>query len=154
MKVSIYFAAPLFTHAERMWNKKLADAMLSKCESLKIILPQEETKIAINENEINYTKLFKICLEGIDLSDIVLAILDGADSDSGTCFECGYAFAKGKNLIGVRTDLRAGEVQGLNAMLAQSTQVIEYSSVHDREEDIDILAEIIIDKIKNIKIII
>lgn len=44
--------------------------------------------------------------EGIDRADAVLAILDGTDVDSGTAAEVGYAFAKGKLIIGYRGDFR------------------------------------------------
>ena len=37
---------------------------------------------------------------------MVLANLDGQDVDSGTAAEIGYAFAKGKPIIGYRGDLR------------------------------------------------
>ena len=43
---------------------------------------------------------------GIDASDAVLAVLDGADVDSGTAAEIGYAFAKGKPILGYRGDFR------------------------------------------------
>ena len=39
-------------------------------------------------------------------SDAVLAILDGADVDSGTAAEVGYACALGIPIVGLRTDLR------------------------------------------------
>ena len=42
----------------------------------------------------------------IDSCHGVLAILDGADVDSGTAAEVGYAFAKGKKIIGYRGDFR------------------------------------------------
>jgi nucleoside 2-deoxyribosyltransferase len=43
---------------------------------------------------------------GIDGCGIVLAILDGTDVDSGTAAEIGYATAKGKQIVGLRTDFR------------------------------------------------
>jgi nucleoside 2-deoxyribosyltransferase len=42
----------------------------------------------------------------IDKSDLLFAVLDGVDVDSGTASEIGYAFAKGKPIIGYRGDLR------------------------------------------------
>jgi nucleoside 2-deoxyribosyltransferase len=44
--------------------------------------------------------------KAIDSCDVVLANLDGRDVDSGTAAEIGYAFAKGKPIIGYRGDLR------------------------------------------------
>jgi nucleoside 2-deoxyribosyltransferase len=42
----------------------------------------------------------------IDACDLVFAVLDGADVDSGTAAEIGYAFAKAKPIIGYRGDFR------------------------------------------------
>jgi nucleoside 2-deoxyribosyltransferase len=44
--------------------------------------------------------------KGIDDSDMVFAVLDGVDVDSGTAAEIGYAFAKGKRILGYRGDFR------------------------------------------------
>ncbi len=46
--------------------------------------------------------------ELIDRCDGVLAVLDGPDVDSGTAAEIGYAGARGKPVVGLRTDLRPG----------------------------------------------
>lgn len=42
----------------------------------------------------------------IDASRAVVAILDGTDVDSGTAAEIGYAFARGKLIVGYRGDFR------------------------------------------------
>jgi nucleoside 2-deoxyribosyltransferase len=42
----------------------------------------------------------------IDRAQAVLAVLDGVDVDSGTAAEIGYAFARGKLIVGYRGDFR------------------------------------------------
>ena len=42
----------------------------------------------------------------IDEADAVVAVLDGPDVDSGTAAEIGYAFARGKLIVGYRGDFR------------------------------------------------
>src|SRR5881397_1850798 len=42
----------------------------------------------------------------IDRADGVVAVLDGTDVDSGTAAEIGYAFARGKLIVGYRGDFR------------------------------------------------
>jgi nucleoside 2-deoxyribosyltransferase len=42
----------------------------------------------------------------LDACDAVLAVLDGVDVDSGTAAEIGYAFARGKPILGYRGDQR------------------------------------------------
>jgi nucleoside 2-deoxyribosyltransferase len=49
--------------------------------------------------------------------------MDGADPDSGTAWECGYAYAKGKPIVCYRTDFRiTGDAAGApyNLMLSES----------------------------------
>ncbi|MEG6509389.1 nucleoside 2-deoxyribosyltransferase [Methyloligella sp. 2.7D] len=42
----------------------------------------------------------------IDGCDVVFAVLDGVDVDSGTAAEIGYAFARQKPIVGYRGDFR------------------------------------------------
>ncbi len=42
----------------------------------------------------------------IDGAEAVVAVLDGPDVDSGTASEIGYAFARGKRIVGYRGDYR------------------------------------------------
>ena len=44
--------------------------------------------------------------QAIDACAGVVAVLDGADVDSGTAAEIGYAFARGKLIVGYRGDFR------------------------------------------------
>ena len=59
----------------------------------------------------------------IDVCDVVVALLDGTQVDDGTAWEIGYAFAKGKPVVGIRTDFRnAGDTDHgkVNAMIEGS----------------------------------
>jgi nucleoside 2-deoxyribosyltransferase len=42
----------------------------------------------------------------IDECDLIFAVLDGTDVDSGTAAEIGYGFARGKRILGYRGDFR------------------------------------------------
>lgn len=54
----------------------------------------------------------------IDKADIVIAILEGTDVDSGTASEIGYAAARGKTIYGIREDIRmAGDNPGCDVNL-------------------------------------
>ena len=59
----------------------------------------------------------------IDACDVVVALLDGMQVDDGTAWEIGYAYARNKPVVGVRTDLRkAGDTDhgNVNAMIEGS----------------------------------
>jgi nucleoside 2-deoxyribosyltransferase len=116
-KIKIYFAAPLFSKAEQDFNATLAYNLEMK--GFEVFLPQEKGKNKIGRD------LFKICVMGLDAADLVIAILDGADADSGTCWECGYAYAKNIPVIGLRTDFRVtGDTGGFNSMIYLSSTII------------------------------
>jgi len=110
----IYFAAPLFTQGEIDFNQRLATRLRE--QGYKIYLPQEACTGISDPYE-----LYATCIKGLDGAGMVLIILDGTDADSGSCFEMGYAFAKGLPIVGLRTDFRgSGEHKGLNLMLTHS----------------------------------
>ena len=65
--------------------------------------------------------------EGIRNSDVVLAVLDGEEPDSGTVSEVGYGAGLGKKCYGLRTDFRdSGDLPGLSLNL-QVQFFIEHS---------------------------
>ena len=103
----VYFAGPLFTQAEREWNAAIAADLSAR--GFEVILPQHRAKALIREGEpLPVGELFEDAIAGVSRADAVVAVLDGPDPDSGTCFECGYAHAIGRPIVGVRTDLRLG----------------------------------------------
>ena len=68
--------------------------------------------------------IFSTDVGGLDWADAVVAIMDGLDPDSGTAWECGYAYRK-KPLLLVRTDFRAQSGSGApyNPMLTESATI-------------------------------
>jgi nucleoside 2-deoxyribosyltransferase len=115
--MNIYFAGPLFTLAERRFNEELAAEIGRRMPAADIFLPQV-CDHALEGKPDFASKLYRILIDAVDRCDVIVAILDGPDSDSGTCIEIAYAHAKGKPVIGVRTDFRDGEIHGLNVMTA------------------------------------
>ena len=137
----IYLAGPLFTQAERIWNTNLARQLALVIPDSKIVLPQVQALDYVKEDGIDFQGIVERCMRDIEEADVIVAVLDGSDADSGTCWECGYAYARGKRVIGVRTDLRGSEDEGLNAMLRRTCEKVIYSPAIN--EDIqDVVREI------------
>lgn len=129
----IYFAGPLFTIAERRFNQELAREIAAALPRCEVILPQTRTAKLIVKGKPDFDAIVRDCIDQIDRADIIVAILDGSDADSGTSWECGYAFAQKKPTIGVRTDLRGSEDDGLNAMLQRTChEVIAVSATREK----------------------
>ena len=81
--------------------------------------------------------IFRKDLAGLDWADTVVAIMDGPDPDSGTCWECGYAYARGKTVVLFRSDIRgSGDEHDIpyNAMLIEAADAhieLELATVHE-----------------------
>lgn len=114
--MKLYFAGPLFSSAERRWNHDLATAL--RQGGHEVFLPQDQ------EPGRDAQGIFRTDVAGIDWADALVAIMDGPDPDSGTAWECGYAYGK-KPILLVRTDLRAQTGSGApyNPMLAESATI-------------------------------
>jgi len=134
-KIKIYLASALFTRAEIEYNIKLYREL--KTKGYEVFLPQDKC-----EGMTDSKKIADNCKKGIIESDILVVNMEGTDVDSGTSWECGYATALNKPIIGLRTDFRQrGDDGGLNCMLSQNVNVLitkfEIRSIVD-EIDINI----------------
>ena len=115
----VYLTAPLFSQRERTWNRALAGAAEKAFPECAWTLPQD-FRIGDSYNDPRQCPaLFRKCLAGIDAADAVVAVLDGPEVDSGAAFEMGYAHARGKPVVGIRTDYRPGPDRGVNLMTAE-----------------------------------
>ena len=115
--MKLYFAGPLFTTPERTWNAEVVAAL--RAAGHEIFLPQEE------EPGKDAPGIFATDVGGIDWADGLVAIMDGPDPDSGTCWEVGYGYGTKKAIVLVRTDFRdlAGRAGTYNPMMAESATV-------------------------------
>jgi nucleoside 2-deoxyribosyltransferase len=115
--VRLYLAGPLFTTAERTWNAEVTAAL--RAAGHEVFLPQEQ------EPGRDAAGIFATDVAGIDWADGLVAIMDGPDPDSGTCWEVGYAYGVPKPIVLVRTDMRsmAGDAGDYNPMLTQAATI-------------------------------
>ncbi|HID19481.1 MAG TPA: nucleoside 2-deoxyribosyltransferase [Methanophagales archaeon] len=124
---NVYIAGPLFNWGEQWFNVRLKEELEKVSEQRKLgitfHLPQE---LEVD----NASDIFVENKKRLNKSQCLVAILDGADIDSGTSWEIGYAHAKDKKIIGVRTDFRYSGEQGkgnLMILKSLSSQLINKS---------------------------
>jgi len=132
--MKIYLAGPLFSTAERDFNAALAARL--RRHGHEVWLPQEHEQRAKTAKEI-----FVEDVAGIDWAEAVVANMDGPDPDSGTSWECGYAYGK-KPVIVFRSDFRvehAGKAP-YNLMLTESATArldLAFSALDEIAERLD-----------------
>ena len=114
-RLLIYLAAPLFSEAEREWNRRFAERIAERLPGARLIVPQE----FMASGPDRHGSLHAQCIEGVEQADVVVAVLDGPDVDSGVAWEMGYARGLGKPVVGVRTDFRESQEEGVNLMCSR-----------------------------------
>ena len=117
----IYFAAPLFSEAERDYNLKIVSILESY--GYEVFLPQRDGFLApdlAGKTEEEKTKMiFEKDREEVLKADILFFMLDGRVPDEGACVELGIACASGKRCYGIKSDSRSIELDmDLNPMLS------------------------------------
>ena len=115
----VYLAGPLFTAAERAFNARLRDLLAAAGHE--VWLPQDH-----EPRDTTATAIFREDVKGLEWSEILVGNMDGSDPDSGTCWECGYAYKK-KKIVLFRTDFRGAGEAGLspfNLMMSESADYI------------------------------
>jgi nucleoside 2-deoxyribosyltransferase len=120
MKKLVYVAGPLFSESERAFDERIA----ALCDDLGFatFLPHRDVGLQV---EGNAEAIFSGDIRALESADLVVANLDGADVDAGTAWEIGYAVARGKWVIGLRTDRRCLEPwASVNVMIEQSSYVV------------------------------
>ena len=101
--VKIYLASYSLSPAVRWWNHDLRQAVTDDNPYIEMLIPQEDldidpTELTLRELQAAYEKV-------VDDADAVVVVLDGIENEAWTGFECGYARARGKYLLGIATSV-------------------------------------------------
>jgi len=140
MKHDIYLAGPLFGIAERSFNRLLADELIYR--GYRVFVPQDHP-----QGDAEAKEIFDRDVHALQNASVVVANLDGPDPDSGTCWECGYAYGIGKPVVAFRTDVRPneeGDKTPVNLMLAVSANsMIDLRSKKPHANMQELLQEIV-----------
>ena len=101
--VKVYLASYNLSPAARWWNQDLRQAITDDNPYVEVLIPQEDLDLdpavtAPRETQAAYEKV-------VDDADAVVVVLDGIENEAWTGFECGYARARGKYLLGIATSV-------------------------------------------------
>jgi nucleoside 2-deoxyribosyltransferase len=99
--IKIYLASPFFNEAEIEVYRRVITAL--RAEGYQVYVPQEhaiENAWSLS-NEDWAQQVFVEDLYALDSCEVVMVLNFGMYSDSGTAWEAGYAFAKGKTVVQV-----------------------------------------------------
>lgn len=102
---SVYLASPFFNAHERSVMENLLS--LLRANYREVYAPYEHTipNAWDMSNQAWGMNVFMEDIAAIDKADVVFVIDHGHYSDAGTAWECGYAYAKGKEVIHYAVDM-------------------------------------------------
>lgn len=105
-KIKVYLANGLFSMADREFNKKITEELRNIFPEVEFYLPQENLGINDKTKVVTSQDIARGDVKELRESDIVIAVLDGVEVDSGVATECGIAYALDKPVLGLITDIR------------------------------------------------
>ena len=124
--MKIYLASPFFNDEEREIISR-AERIL-RGRGFEVFSPREHTVSDEPEGSSAWSrKIFQIDRGGIDQADCLVMLFWGNYSDTGTAWECGYAYAAGKPVIVVH--------------LGDSSNVMVHEGSHTSLAGVDALKE-------------
>jgi len=129
----VYLAGPLFSLSDRSGNRVLAATIMDLMKDVRVELPQDYKYHGKFNDARFFREVYQACIRGVETSDAVVAILDGPAADDGTAYEVGYAVAKGKPVIGIRTDYRQSQERGCNLMLSRGCTTLIWRPAFDED---------------------
>ena len=117
---------------DRKITVKKKSEIRKKLEKRQLFVPQEfcaefDEKIRNAKTDDDRKRVFRdirrACLKYLKEADLIVALIDGPDIDSGTAYECGYASAMNKPIVALRTDMRPAENGVGNCMITGEINV-------------------------------
>ena len=108
----IYFAGPMFNHAEKDFNLKITNVLEEF--GYEVFLPQRdgiEAALLEGKSEEELIKMiFELDAGEVQKADILFMNIDGRVPDEGACVELGIAYGCGKRCYGFKTDTHSVEL--------------------------------------------
>ena len=101
-----YLANGLFSLGDRLVNEQLAVAIREAVPGIELYVPQENDAINDKTAYADSLAIAQADLEMLQNSDVLVAVLDGVEIDSGVAAEIGAFAMLNRPIVGVFTDVR------------------------------------------------
>lgn len=101
----IYLANGLFSLADYNLNQVIAKNLRENIENIDLFVPQEQD-INDKNSYADSTAIYELDVQNVKSSDLLIAVIDGVEIDSGVACEIGIATALNIPVIALYTDVR------------------------------------------------
>lgn len=121
---NVYLANGLFGLGDFYFNQLIAKELRNAIPDINLFVPQEQ-EINDKNSYADSEKIFDLDFENVQKSDLVVAVIDGVEIDSGVACEIGAARALGIPIIALYTDMRlqgTSNNKKIDALISDSTE--------------------------------
>ncbi|MGE7024313.1 nucleoside 2-deoxyribosyltransferase [Solibacillus cecembensis] len=101
-----YLANGLFSIGDRYVNEVLAAKIREAVPTIELYVPQENAAINDKNSYANSLAIAEADLESLQASDVLIAVIDGIEIDSGVAAEIGAFSALNRPIIALFSDVR------------------------------------------------
>lgn len=101
-----YLANGLFGLGDRLLNSLLADNLRKQVEGIDLYVPQENDAINDKNSYADSITIAKADMDKLKESDILIAVIDGVEIDSGVAAEIGAFYMMDKPIFALYSDVR------------------------------------------------
>ncbi|MEG0439296.1 MAG: nucleoside 2-deoxyribosyltransferase [Solibacillus sp.] len=101
-----YLANGLFSIGDRYVNEVLAAKIREAVPAIDLYVPQENAAINDKNSYANSLAIAEADLESLQVSDVLIAVIDGIEIDSGVAAEIGAFSALNRPIIALFSDVR------------------------------------------------
>ncbi|MFJ7736512.1 nucleoside 2-deoxyribosyltransferase [Lysinibacillus sp. NPDC097287] len=120
-----YLANGLFSLGDRLVNEKLAEEIRQAVPGIELYVPQENGAINDKSAYADSLSIAEADLAMLQQSDVLIAVLDGVEIDSGVAAEIGAFSMLNRPIVGVFTDVRQqgrDNVKKIDALIADGME--------------------------------
>lgn len=97
--MKIYVASPLFTPKEKKLINEISEILQAAGHETYLPMEHGVPDAWSYSNEVWGKKMFELDRDAINFCDALVCVYNGMDSDTGTSWEVGYAYAKNKPVV-------------------------------------------------------
>ncbi|MCM3389258.1 nucleoside 2-deoxyribosyltransferase [Ureibacillus chungkukjangi] len=120
-----YLANGLFSIGDRLVNEMLAKEIRKELPEIDLYVPQENDAINDKQAFANSIAIAEADMEKLQNSDVLIAVLDGIEVDSGVAAEIGAFSTYNRPIIALFSDVRQlgrENQQKINALVEDGTE--------------------------------
>ena len=139
--IRVYLSSYSSSPSTRWWNSELRRAITEDNAYIEVSIPQEDLQAEAEQPATDPKAVQQRYVDALECADVVVAVLDEIENEAWSGFECGFAAASGKPVIGLKALTTDDVSPGSSSLVHACDDVIFYEYGDDVQHTIRYLAQ-------------